>query len=170
MPNGAKILPRCLGYCGFAAVLLWLFFRPRSPHHLSFEVQRASQRKLSEERVQGVGGWAVLAADCRKLVADAHTDYFQWFPFPDSSENRGKLPGSIASLEPREIMFEVCTNAPAVVRIKLFGMHRTGGSDVPYYGLWVVCGRAPPGYVPPITEGPARKVARITNEIFEAHQ
>jgi hypothetical protein len=169
MSNGAKILLRCLGYCGFAAVLVWLFVHPRSPHHTSFEVQRASQRKLSQERVQGLGGWAVLAADCRKLVADSKTDYFQWVSIHDSSENDGKLPSSITALKPHEVMFEVSTNAPTVVRIKLFGMHRTGGWDVPYYGLWVVCGGARPDYVPPITEGPARSVAKITNEIFEAY-
>lgn len=131
---------------------------------------RDGQRVLAQERVQAAGGWAVLAADSRALVENSHTDYFQWLPFPDLAQKYGPLPRSIAGLEPREITFEVSTNAPPVVRIKLFGHHRTGGQDVPYYGLWVVCGSAPPDYVPPITEGPARNVARITNEIFEAFQ
>ena len=166
-----KAVLKCLGLCVLGAAAIWLRMLPQHshPHDSSFEMQRATQRQLVEQRVQAAGGWATLAADCRALVTNCHTHFFQW-PSANAAKESVQLPGSIAALEPREIEFDMATNAPTVVRVKIFGTGRSGRTDVPYYGLWLVATSASPDYVPPITEGPARVVSRITNEIFEAYQ
>ena len=166
-------------------LLLPIFTGPsRDP---TFEEQRKGQRKTLHERIQAAGGWAVLRANCQSLVVSSGEGSFSWhrewtngqvIEYSNSVPTRqrvtnidyGRLPRSLAALQPLDVRFDVTTNEPTVVHIELFNLHRTGRRDIPYYGVWVVCGTAPQDYIPPITEGPARTVSKIADGVFEAHQ
>ena len=133
-------------------------------HGPSFATQRIEQRRIVLKRVLDAGGWDALHRDCELLVTNSHTDYFFWHPpWPNAhvttySNNvptasyvtnldLGPLPPAISNLQPHEVQFDFDTNFP-VVRIQLFGMHRTGMWDFPYYGLWVVCSSTNKEYIP----------------------
>lgn len=151
----------------------------------SFATQTKEQRAAVKKRVVAAGGWAALRSNCESLVTNTTLLYFKWSPprnlrVIDYTNNvpartyitnldYGMLPPMLAALQPSEVEFSVITNIPTVVRIKLFGMRSTGWG-IPYYGLWVVCGAAPPHYQPPLSETRGRTVTEITNRIFEVHQ
>jgi hypothetical protein len=184
-----KTVIRCLTYPGLIIFAVYLILPivtgpNRGP---SFETQRKWQRKTVEERVQSAGGWAAVRRDCETLVANSPHSYFFWFPprtnahvteYSNSVPFRsyvtnidyGHLPTALATLQPREIESDTITNGPAIVRIKLFGMRRTGMRDIPYYGLWVVCGGSSHDYVPRLTGGPGRAIKKVADGIFEVHQ
>jgi hypothetical protein len=153
----------------------------------SFATQRKEQRKVCQERVQAAGGWEALRKDCESLLTNASQGYFEWHPpitnahvthysnsVPSSQYvtniDYGPLPPTVASLRPKEVEFIVPTNGPIVVRIKLFGMGRSGMRDIPYYGLWVVCGTTPNDFVPSIDERPHGGINKLADSVFEVYQ
>ena len=48
------------------------------------------------------------------------------------------LPLTLAKLKPKTIRMRIHKGEP-VMQVQLFGVHRTGTYDEPYYGVWVVC-------------------------------
>jgi hypothetical protein len=62
----------------------------------------------------------------------------------------------------------------AVVRIKFFGMHSTGGHSTPYFGLEVVSGPGAETYKPTPSLGGAsgngyRRYRAVTDRIYEIY-
>ena len=125
---------------------------------------RREQRKTISERVQIAGGWGVVRQGC-ELLATNKPGQFYWhppatgvhvYPNPQTEPQNyyvtiidyGPLPPAVAALKPREIRFYPSKQDVAVMRIKLFGMHSTGGHSTPYFGLEVVCGAGAERYRP----------------------
>jgi hypothetical protein len=134
-------------------------------HGPSFETQRIEQRRIVLKRVLDAGGWDALHRDCELLVTNSHTDYFYWHqPFDNTP-----LPSAISNLQPHGVEFDLDTNFP-VVQIELFGLHRTGMWDFPYYGLWVVCNSTNKEFIPSITSGPGRHIDKVADFVFEVYQ
>ena len=61
-----------------------------------------------------------------------------------------------------------------VVRIKVFGIHSTGGHSIPYFGLEVVCGTNAASYRPQPAHGGVSgnhydSYKRVTDTIYEIY-
>ncbi len=109
---------------------------------------------------------------CEALVTNYPTG-LEWFPprsnawvYPNSQTrpnfyyvtniDYGPIPPAIAALRPMGISFRPPNplhdpkNKPqvAVVHIRIFGMHSTGGHSIPFYGLEVPCGAGAENYTP----------------------
>jgi hypothetical protein len=188
MKMQSKLYLRCLIYFCLTLLVACLVFpmlsRPgRGP---SFETQRKEQRKIVQQRVLAAGGWAAVRGACNSLTTNLPHDYFYWRPPVTNAQvtwfsnngpagtyvtnlDYGPLPAPLATLQPRTVEFDVVTNDLTVVKIELFGMHRTGAWDVPYYGIYVVCGVAPLRYQPAV-EGPGHFLSEVSERVFEVYQ
>ena len=115
-------------------------------------VERHTQRKKVVERVQAAGGWEKLKRDC--ILLTQTNDWVNWYH--RSTNNSVPLPPSLAALQPQQVHFVtprlLGENSEEeripIVRIKVFGMHSTGGHSTPYFGLEVVTGPSSQGYTP----------------------
>lgn len=107
-------------------------------------VERRTQRRKLHERVESAAGWAAVQRDCDALVAqhrDAGIHWSKWMTNPP-------IPPALAALDPRDVYYlppelvRGVSNEPQVpvVRMKIFGVHSTGGRSTPYFGLEVVVG------------------------------
>jgi hypothetical protein len=161
----------CFAFVGtlvFLRVLNPAMWPPRS-------VERREQRQKILERVQKVGGWDAVRLGCEALITN-YPDGLTWFPpasnawvypNPQTKPHRyyvtnldwGTLPPAVAALQPIEIRYYPPRFLPkdepqfAVVRIKIFGLHSTGGHSIPYFGLEVVCGTNAESYRPQPARG-----------------
>lgn len=135
----------------------------------SWATQRKRQREVVRERVEAVGGWGVLQRECANVFTNGQGG-FRW---PESGfSSASHLPPSIAALKPREVLAYADQNGVPIVRIKLFGIHSTGGRSIPYYGLWVVCTPVSSNYIPKFDFGGntvTGEILRITNSVFEVY-
>ncbi len=153
----------------------------------SLASQRAEHRKIVLARVLDAGGWQVLHRDCELLVTNYHGNSFQWQPpWTNAIEyvysngvqiaeyhtniDHGPLPPAVAYLKPQDIEFDVPKRGPTVVRIKLFGMGRTGTWDISYYALLVVFGSTNKDYVPSVNWPANRRINKVADSIFEVCQ
>ena len=143
---------------GLFAVLSFYFIFVFTPAGPPAWVDRIDQRNKLQERVKTAGGWDLIRRDCTLFVSNRN-EFFYWFPpatnvqvtwFSNNvamhyttNENYGTLPPALAALKPREMRYY-----PPVLKIRLFGMHSTGGHSTPYFGLEVVCGTNIPEYRP----------------------
>jgi hypothetical protein len=136
----------CLGFVGVLVFLGGLnptWWPPPS-------VERRAQRQAVLQRVQKAGGWEAVRLGCEALVSN-HPDGLYWFPpssnvwvypNPQTEPNRyyvtnldyGPLPPSVAALRPFQVQYAPRSSC---VSMQIFGMHRTGGHDTPYFGLEV---------------------------------
>jgi hypothetical protein len=164
------------GGLGFLGVLLFLgVLDPAS--WPSPSVERRGQRQKVLDRVQTVGGWSAVRLGCEALVTN-HPDGLIWlpprsnawvYPNPQTQPHKyyvtnvddGPLPPAVAVLKPQEVRYYPPRrlrefkdeSQVAVVRIKVFGMHSTGGHSTPYYGLEVPCGAGAESYEPRPSQG-----------------
>ncbi len=146
------------------AAVLW-------PHELrpAWSVQRQEQRRAVRDRVTAAGGWDVLRRECVAAFGDKTTDYLRWIPRVHSESN---VPPSIVQLRPQDVRVYAAPGEPTIVRIKLFGAHSTGARGIPYYGLWVVCGPTPAGYVPKLDfvgVTVTGKIEKVAESVFEVY-
>src|SRR5262249_31764122 len=132
----------CLWACFslFAAFVFFVLFNPSAWPPKWWE--RRAQRAGALQRIQTVGGWQALRRDC---ISFAQTNesiaWIRWH-----TNDAPALPPAIAALDPQEVyydspkLFGPHSNEPRVpvIRIKIFGLHATGGHSTPYYGLEVV--------------------------------
>ena len=90
--------------------------------------ERRGQEQELAERVLSAGGWDAVRRDCISF-ADQHTNgfYSHW-------HDTNGFPAAIVALKPAIVEY-----APqyGCVRIRIFGMHATGGHSTPYFGLEV---------------------------------
>jgi hypothetical protein len=139
--------------------------------------ERRTQRQKVVERVQFAGGWAALQKDCDGLAGQYRDSSFYWHRWATNA-----LPPTLAALKPWEIRFDSPSvlrefkEEPqvAVVRIKVFGMHSTGGHSTPYFGLEVVSGPGAESYRPRPSRGGVsgngyRSFSPVTDRIYEIY-
>ena len=118
--------------------------------------ERQTQRDMMVARITEAGGWAALQTDCDEIVEHCRDSTFYWH-----RGDTNALPATLASLAPKEIRYYSPTvlsefkEEPqvAVVRIKVFGLHSTGGHSTPYFGLEVVSGAGAETYKPRPSRG-----------------
>ena len=89
--------------------------------------RRGQEQKLTE-RVLSAGGWDAVRRD-RIVLAEQHTSGFYYTHF-DTND----LPKSITVLRPLSVMYSAKNGC---VRMRIFGIHATGGHSTPYFGLEV---------------------------------
>jgi hypothetical protein len=105
--------------------------------------ERRAQRQKLIERIQAAGGWEALRRDCIALAKTNENEIFRWARWVT---NAPTLPPAIMALQPQEVYYvssKFHTGVPdepqiPIVRIKVFGMHSSGGHSTPYFGLDVV--------------------------------
>ena len=163
----------CLAFLGFLTITGFLNPFAWPPMFM----ERRTQRAEVMERVRSAGGWDALRHDCMLLAQT--NEYVQWSRW--SSHAAPALLPAIAALKPQQVDFVSPTllhNGPEesrtpVVRIKIFGMHATGGRSTPYFGLEVVISPSSEGYTPkarPAASGNGhtnyRKVSEGIFEVF----
>ncbi len=154
---GTLFLVACLGVT--AAVI----FGPSRD-----ERERWMQRKKVMERVRSIGGWDVLRRDCNSLAERCRGETSRW-----SADFPAGLPPAIVALKPRFVEFYppkypgFNDSDYPVVRITIFGMHSTGGHDIPRLGLDVICSGSGADYEKmPSSYWSYRKVADDVFEFF----
>jgi len=139
--------------------------------------ERQTQRDMVTTRITQAGGWAALQKDCDEIVEHYRDSAFFWHRFETNA-----LPPALAALKPWEVRFyspAVLQNFKdepkvAVVRIKIFGLHSTGGHSTPYYGLEVVCGAGVESYTPKPSRGGVSgnhydSYRKVTDRIYEVY-
>ena len=153
------------------------------------------------ERVQSVGGWEAVRLGCAALVSNypdglewtPPISNAMVYPNPQTEPNSyyitnldfGTLPPAIAAMKPKVVQFyprkvlqqfsgnegEKWFGTNLVVRIDIFGLHRTGGHDQPWLGLDVLCESGVTSYSPhrlrSIVPLKYWKYRKITDDIYE---
>ena len=90
-------------------------------------VERRTQRQRLTERLEAAGGWDTVRRACIAL-AEQNTNgfYSHWL---DTN-----LPPAIVALRPLIVQY---SPAWGCGRMRIFGIHSTGGHSTPYFGLEV---------------------------------
>jgi len=91
-------------------------------------VERREQRAKFMERVQAAGGWDAIRRDCIAFAAQNTNGFYSHF------RDTNGLPAAIVALKPMIVEYVPPTGC---MRIRIFGMHSTGGHSTPYFGLEV---------------------------------
>lgn len=142
--------------------------------------ERQTQRTTVGSRIAQAGGWEALRRDCLSLMGVHGDNFFSW----DRRDSKA-LPTTIAALKPMSVeyypsKFELnngrLPDSPSVqvVRIRVFGMHSTGGHSTPYFGLEVVSGPGAATYKPRPSRGGVsgnchRSYTPVTDGIYEIY-
>jgi hypothetical protein len=90
-------------------------------------VERRTQRQKLTERVQLAGGWDAVRRDCIALAV-RNTNGFRF------QRHDTNLPPAIVALRPLIVQYSPDCGC---VRMRIFGIHSTGGHSTPYFGLEV---------------------------------
>jgi len=128
----------CLwGFFAFLGVLM--FIDPFASFWPPVAVERHAQRAEVLARVQSAGGWDVVRRGCIDL-AERHTNgfYSNW-------HDTNSLPAALVALHP---LLVECQPQLGYLRIRVFGVHHTGGHSTPYFGLVVDISTNSPGHPP----------------------
>ena len=179
-----KFLP--LGVC--LILFLFVFFPMFAVYWPPDWVERHTQRRLVRERVMSVGGWDALKRACALLAQLHKTNGFAWDYGrqwdADGNWRTNALPPAIAALNPKEVSLDLPHPSRGgadedltvpVVRFKLFGLHRTGGNDSPYFGLEVVCSTNTHAYEPKrgenvgVTGNRHSTFSKVVENVFEIY-
>jgi len=115
--------------------------------------ERRAQRQKIIERIQAAGGWEALRRDCIALAKTNENEIFRWARLVT---NAPTLPPAIMALQPQEVHYVSPKYSArgsgesqiSIVRIKVFGVHSSGGHSTPYFGLDVVTTPSKEGYDP----------------------
>ena len=140
-------------------------------------LERRAQRERVAERVQSAGGWDSLRRNCLTLAERYKSDPMVWNRYPVFSNT---LPAAVAALNPKRVEYypprfgsDFNDSDFPIIRITVFGAHSTGGRDIPWFGLDVVCQRSSVDYQPhrkrsdrPLRYWRYRKVADDVYEYF----
>jgi hypothetical protein len=140
-------------------------------------IERRTQRQKVLDRVEGAGGWEALRREC---IAFAETnEMIQWSRW--HTNDSPALPPILMALQPQQVYYVSpkvlgpLSGEPKIpiIRIKVFGMHSTGGHSIPYFGLEVIATSSPVDYTPkasPAASGNGhldhRKVSEGVYEIY----
>ena len=118
--------------------------------------ERQTQLDRVRSRIFQAGGWEILRRDVLSFIEQHKDSGFDW-----DRHDTNALPAAIAALKPMAVEYRPpkllsemsdgkFTDPPNVhvVRIRVFGMHSTGGHSSPYFGLEVVIGPESESYRP----------------------
>lgn len=181
-PRSAALVGRhpsghiALGFLALGGILILVMLLSPAVGPPAF-IERRGQRRELLTRVVKAGGWAAIQRDCDALVAQHQDGWFDW--------HRGMtnyLPPALAALRPWQVRFDSPrmlrrfrdATQVAVVRIKIFGAHSTGGHSTPYFGLEVVSGGGADSYRPSPSEGGVSgnrhsSYSSVTERIYEIY-
>jgi hypothetical protein len=139
--------------------------------------ERRTQRQKVEARVQSAGGYERLRREC---IAFAQTnEIVQWSRW--YTNESPALPSAISVLQPQEVYYfspkllGPHSNEPRIpiVRIKIFGMHSTGGHSIPYFGLDVVATPSSGEYTPKASTAASgnghRDYRKVSDGVYEVY-
>jgi len=135
------------GFALLTAFVLFVLLNPSAWPPAWWE--RRVQRERVVQRVLSAGGWDSLKRDCVALPEQHKSEpAWQWY-----AGDTNALPAAIAALQPQRVEYYPPKQWPhfndsdfPVVWITIFGAHSTGGHDIPWLGLDVVCDRAGTDY------------------------
>jgi hypothetical protein len=131
-PNSARSISRLLQILMvlFSSYLLMTIFLWQLDLHKqrALQLERRAQQQKVIERVQLAGGWDAIRRGCVSL-AEQNTNgfYSHW-------HDTNGLPTAIVELNPMMVEYYPVYSC---VRIRIFGIHSTGGHSTPYFGLEV---------------------------------
>lgn len=91
-------------------------------------VERREQRAKLLERVQAAGGWDAIRRACVSFAEQNTNGFYSHF------RDTNGLPAAMIALKPIIVEYQPEFGC---VRIRIFGMYRTGGHSTPYLGLEV---------------------------------
>jgi hypothetical protein len=114
----------CFAFVGVLVVLYVFSPLPFPPHF----VERREQHAKVMERVQAAGGWDAIRRGCASLAEQNTNGFYAMF-----GQTNG-LPAAIVALKPLIVEYQPQFGC---VRMRIFGMHSTGGHSTPYFGLEV---------------------------------
>jgi hypothetical protein len=119
----------------FTVLLIWWAMNPDN-WFADWMDHRDQQKKLAA-RVQSAGGWDAIRHGCIDL-AEQNTNgfYSRW-------HDTNGLPAAVAALKPMLVEYQPELGC---IRVRIFGMHRTGGHSTPYFGLEVDTSTNSAGY------------------------
>ena len=139
---------------------------------INHKVERKRKYQNAIERVEKAGGWKALEMASLGFATNTNPKiYFdeQYF-WRGERRNTNSLPPALEILQPWRIEFKLDNNGIPTLRLRLYGIHRTGMYDEPYYGIWVICTNVSPDYVPVIGQhesGMRGLIERKGSAIFE---
>jgi hypothetical protein len=131
--------------------------------------EKQNQREIVASRVAQAGGWEALRSDCLLLIEKHRDEGFHWGKWSTNT-----LPASIAALKPWYVDYD-SYKSPEVklIRIKVFGIHSTGGHSIPYLGLEIVTGPGSRDYLPEPAEAASgnahAKYSKVAEDIYETY-
>lgn len=152
--------------------MVWPALNAEYFERASLERDRKSIYEASLQRVEKTGGWqAIENASLAYVKQLGPSNYFNGPHFYSVDERlTTNVPAIFNTLQPWTIDYDPDESGIPVLRIKLFGMRRTGRCAQPYYGIWVVCSNVPTGYVPQFSgdmDGRRGLIERKGDLIFE---
>jgi hypothetical protein len=136
--------------------------------------ERRQKYQNALQRVQKAGGWQNIQAASLQFFTNAQPksyfdeEYFSWWK--GERRNTNALPSALEALQPWRIQFYPDGNGVYELRLKLYGIHRTGTYSEPYYAIWVICTNVPANYVPSVKgdeAGMTKQIERKGDLIFE---
>src|SRR5580765_2471508 len=147
-----RVLHWVWGCCALFTAFVWfVLFNPSAWPPTWWE--RRAQRSRVVQRVQSAGGWQALRRDCISFAqTNEIVEWFRWH-----TNDAPALPPAIAALQPQQVshvspklLGRPHSDEPQfpIVRIKIFGMHATGGHSTPYFGLEIVAAMSGDDYNP----------------------
>jgi hypothetical protein len=162
---------------GFLFLIAFLLFAVFVLPELFEKINHITERKKiyedSLQRIDKAGGWqAIESASLAFATNIAGKPYFsEQYYWRGKRLTTNELPATLEALQPWRIELEPDENHVPLLRIILYGIHRTGTYDQPYFGIWVACTNVPANYVPKFSgdwAGRRGEIERKGNSIFEA--
>jgi hypothetical protein len=135
--------------------------------------ERRQKYQNALQRIQKAGGWQnIQAASLQFFTNIQPKDYLdeEYFSRNGERQNTNALPSALEALRPWRIQFYPDGNGVLDLRLKLYGIHRTGTYSEPYYAIWVICTNVPANYIPLVKgdeAGMIKQIERKGNLIFE---
>lgn len=150
------------------------FVAPRTLEWINYSLERNRIYSDSLRRVDRAGGWQVIEKASLIFVKNISpkTSFSQEYYWQGERRTTNALPATLEVLQPWIIELAPDANGIPLLRIRLYGIHRTGMYyDQPYYAIWVICTNVPAGYTPQFSgdwAGRRGAIERKGNLIFEA--
>jgi hypothetical protein len=140
-------------------------------------LERRTQHDTVLQRVQSAGGWEALRRDCISLAQT--NEMVRWIRW--HTNGAPVMPPAILALKPQEVSYySPKVFGPKsgelqipVVRVKVFGMHSTGGHSTPYFGLEVIASDSTEGYAqkahPAVPGNGFEQYRKVSEGVFEIY-
>lgn len=156
-----------------AVLLFAVFVFPTLFEKINRIVEHKRIYKDSLQQIDKAGGWQAIESASLAFATDIKgKPYFsEQYYWRGKRLTTNELSATLEALQPWRIELEPDENHVPLLRIILYGIHRTGAYDQPYFGIWVVCTNVPADYVPKFTgdrAGRSGEIERKGNLIFEA--